>query len=210
MTATDTSSAEEFWEDRYNSSDRLFSGNPNSALIRETSAVTPGRALDLGCGEGADAVWLARQGWHVTAVDISPTALSRGAEHATAAGVADRIDWQQHDLAHSFPEGAFDLVSAHYLHSPREMPREEILRRAAEAVAPGGLLLIVGHAGWPSWSHDHDTEIHFPTPDEVLAALDLPEGRWEVLVKETYDTPMTDPDGRPATRPDNTLKLRRR
>ncbi|QNA76984.1 class I SAM-dependent methyltransferase [Streptomyces sp. So13.3] len=205
----DHASAEEFWDARYGSSDRIWSGNPNAALVRETAGLTPGSALDLGCGEGADALWLAQQNWKVTAVDISRKALERGAEHAAAAGVADRIDWQRCDLAVSFPTGAFDLVSAHFLHSPVTMPREQILRSAAAAVAPGGVLLVVGHAGSPSWVADKGHAPHFPTSEEVFAGLDLPAGQWEVLLADVHESGMTGPDGQPATRTDNTLKLRR-
>ncbi|QKV98056.1 class I SAM-dependent methyltransferase [Streptomyces sp. NA02950] len=200
---------QEFWDTLYGGADRLSSGEPNPVLARETTGLTPGSALDLGCGEGGDAVWLARQGWHVTAVDISQVALDRAAADAASAGVGERIDWQWHDLAVSFPAGAFDLVSAQFFHSFLELPRERILRSAAEAVAPGGVLLIGGHAGHPSWERDPDPGVHFPTPDEVLTALDLPVGRWEVLVSEVYERQLTGPDGQPATRPDNTLKLQR-
>ncbi|MEW1748413.1 class I SAM-dependent methyltransferase [Streptomyces angustmyceticus] len=200
-----------FWDARYTESDRMWSGRPNAPLIRETAGLAPGTALDLGCGEGADAVWLAEHGWHVTAVDISRVALDRAARHAqeTAADAAHRIDWQWCDLASSFPAGSFDLVSAHFLHSPGDMPRDEILRKAAAAVAPGGVLLVVGHAAAPSWDPGPHPDLHFPTPDEVLAALGLPDGEWEVLRNEEHQRAMTGPDGQPGTRTDNTLKLRR-
>jgi 2-polyprenyl-3-methyl-5-hydroxy-6-metoxy-1,4-benzoquinol methylase len=71
-----------FWDERYRSHDALWSGNPNDHLINETDGLTPGPALDVGCGEGADAVWLAERGWRVTAVDLSTVALERGAAHA--------------------------------------------------------------------------------------------------------------------------------
>ncbi|MEU9235362.1 SAM-dependent methyltransferase [Streptomyces subrutilus] len=200
---------EEFWDARYSESDRIWSGKPNEVLVREAADLTPGRALDIGCGEGADAVWLARQGWHVTGTDISGVALERAARHAEEAQLADRVELQRHDLAQSFPAGEFDLVSACFLHSYGDFPRERILRTAAAAVAPGGVLLVAGHAGGPSWDPDKHADIHFPTPDEVLAQLELPEGGWEVLLAETYDQTMTGPDGRPATRPDNALKVRR-
>ncbi|MGW7576444.1 class I SAM-dependent methyltransferase [Streptomyces sp. NPDC054765] len=199
----------EFWDARYSESEQMWSGRPNAPLVRETGDLPPGRALDLGCGEGADAIWLAGQGWHVTAVDISRVALGRAAEHAAAAEVSHRIDWQWHDLSSSFPAGSFDLVSAQFLHSPVEMPRDEILRNAAAAVAPGGVLLVVGHGGASSSAPDPHPDIHFPTPDEVLKALDLPDGEWEVLRSEEYERAQTGRDGQPAPRNDNTLKLRR-
>ncbi|MEY9836838.1 class I SAM-dependent methyltransferase [Streptacidiphilus sp. EB103A] len=200
-----------FWDARYRESHRIWSGNPNAALVRETAGLAPGRALDLGSGEGGDAIWLAQQGWEVTATDISQVALDRAAEQAAAAGVADRIDWQWHDLGASFPAGSFDLVSAQFLHSRGDtMPRERILRAAAAAVAPGGVLLIVGHSGTPHWEHNHHPEMQLPNPDEVLAALDLPAGQWETLVSEDYEATRPAPDGITITHTDNTLKLRRR
>ncbi|NSC20196.1 methyltransferase domain-containing protein [Streptomyces albus subsp. chlorinus] len=207
---TEAVSTQEFWDARYRAEEQVFSGAPNAALVRETADLVPGTALELGCGEGGDAVWLAQRGWTVTATDVSSVALRRAADRAEAAGVGDRIDWQRHDLAESFPEGTFDLVSSHFLYPPRPEGREPILRRAAGSVAPGGVLLIVSHAGMPPWESAPDPEFSFPTPEELLAALDLPAGRWEVLVSETYQRPVTDPEGRPATRPDSTLKLRRR
>ncbi|MFI7705014.1 FAD-dependent oxidoreductase [Nonomuraea sp. NPDC049480] len=202
-------SAEEFWNGFYTDKAQVWSGNPNAILVREAADLPPGRALDLGCGEGADAVWLAGRGWRVTATDISQVALDRAAGHAKAAEAADRIDWQRHDLETSFPEGSYDLVSAHYLHSPVDLPREKILRAAAAAVAPGGVLLIAGHAGWPSWEENPPFDAHFPTPQEVLDAMELAEGEWEVLRSEEVERPQSAPDGRPGTRMDNVLKVRR-
>jgi SAM-dependent methyltransferase len=199
---------QELWDDRYRESERIWSGNPNTVLVREVEGMTPGRALDLGCGEGADAIWLARRGWRVTAVDISGVALERAARNA--AEVADRVDWQWHDLGSSFPAGRFDLVSAHFLHSPGDMPRERILRTAAGAVAPGGALLVVGHAGFPPWEDNPQPDVHLPTPQEVLKDLALPDEEWEVLVCEEHERIQNDPSGRPVTRTDNTLKVRRR
>ena len=203
-------SAQEHWDARYSESDRMWSGKPNTVLVREVAGLPPGTALDLGCGEGADAIWLAGRGWRVTAVDVSGVALARAAEHAAEAGVSDRIAWLRTDLAESFPQGRFDLVSAQFLHSWLELPRERILRSAAAAVAPGGTLLIVGHAGPAPWDHTDHPAAHFPTPQQVLASLDLEEGQWEVLLSEEHERVQTGPDGLPATRVDNVLKLRRR
>ncbi|MBG0818566.1 cyclopropane-fatty-acyl-phospholipid synthase family protein [Planomonospora sp. ID82291] len=201
-------SSEQLWDARYSESERVWSGNPNVVLVREVSGLQPGSALDLGCGEGADAIWLARRGWRVTAVDVSRVALDRAARHAAEAGVADRVDWQWHDLGASFPDGVFDLVSACFLHSHGDLPREEILRTAASATAPGGTLLVAGHAGPPPWEHEHH-DVHLPTPQEVLESLGLPDGRWEVQRCEEYERPQTAPDGRPVARRDNVLKVRR-
>ncbi|MFF0298421.1 FAD-dependent oxidoreductase [Kitasatospora sp. NPDC004614] len=152
--------AVEFWEARYGESEQIWSGRPNASLTHEVTGLAPGHALDLGCGEGGDAIWLAQQGWQVTAVDISQVALDRAAARAAAAGVADRISWQRTDLANAFPSGSYDLVSAQFLHSPAEFPRERVLRHAADAVAPGGTLLIVSHAVAPARHQNH-------APDEA-------------------------------------------
>ncbi|MEU5951127.1 class I SAM-dependent methyltransferase [Streptomyces sp. NPDC047525] len=206
--AADT--AEAFWDERYNQSGRLWSGDPNAALVRETEGLTPGSALDLGCGEGGDAIWLARQGWRVTATDISRVALGRAAEHAAQAQVADRVDWQHHDLGASFPAGSYDLVAAQFLHSLHEMPREQILRGAAAAVAPGGTLLIVGHMGFPAWETEPHPGVDFPTPQKVLASLELAADQWDVLVCDTHEHSLTDPEGQPSTRTNYTVKAQRR
>ncbi|MEV7724128.1 class I SAM-dependent methyltransferase [Streptomyces sp. NPDC087917] len=199
---------QEFWDGRYRESDRIWSGEANAALVREASDLEPGRALDLGCGEGGDSVWLARRGWRVTATDISEVALERTAEHAAGAGVGDLVECEHHDLTATFPRGEFDLVSACFLHSYGDFPRDRILRTAASAVAPGGVLLVVGHGGWAPWQEDRP-QAHFPTPDEVLAQLELPEGTWEVLLAEEHERVQNMPDGTPGTRTDNALKVRR-
>src|SRR5690606_25807973 len=106
---------EQFWEARYRAASLQTSGRPGTALRRFAEPLTPGHALELGCGKGDDAVWLARQGWSVTAVEISRTALDYVAANAERAGVSDRITLEQHDLSRSFPEGQFDLVTASFL-----------------------------------------------------------------------------------------------
>ena len=203
-------SEESDWDARYAESDRVWSGRVNTVLAREIEGVAPGHALDLGCGEGADAIWLAARGWRVTAVDISGVALERAAAHARDAGVADRIDFQRRDLGESFPDGAFDLVSAQFLHSWGELPRERILRRAAAAVAPGGILLIEGHLDHGPFHPEHHGEVTFPTPDDVVRDLDLASGAWELLISEAHERSQRGPDGRPAVRIDSTVKARRR
>ena len=164
-------SAAQFWEDFYAGRTR-WSGRPNELLVAEVQALSPGDALDLGCGEGGDAIWLAQLGWRVTAVDVSSTALASAAEHARLADVADGIRWERHDLDATFPAGQFDLVASCYLQSPVALGRSAILRAAAAAVRPGGLLVVIGHAGPPSWNPDHDHG-GMPSAAEVLAELDL-------------------------------------
>jgi SAM-dependent methyltransferase len=195
------------WDARYAESDRLWSGRPNAVLVDEVSELAPGTALDLGCGEGADAIWLAGRGWRVTAVDVSRVALGRAAAHAAEAGVADRVEFLHRDLTEAFPPGTFDLVSAQYLHSIGDFPREAVLRRAAAAVAPGGVLLVVGHREFPG--HDHDPPIRLPSAAETLADLELAPAQWEVLVGAERIREHPDPDGRPVARADAVVKARR-
>jgi SAM-dependent methyltransferase len=210
-TDTGTDEARRFWEERYAGADRVWSGRVNARLAEVAAGMTPGSALDLGCGEGADALWLAEKGWHVVAVDISETALRRAAAEAAERNVLDRIDFQRHDLPESFPSGTFDLVSVQYLHSPVRLERDAILRRAAASVKPGGVLLIVDHAAAPPWmrrnNHHHHHE--FPSAEEVIGSLQLDERCWERVRMETAERETIGPDGQPATLSDNIIVLRR-
>lgn len=136
------------WDQRYADRGQLWSGQPNGVLVAQVAGLTPGRALDVGCGEGADAVWLARSGWDVAALEVSGVALERAAGHAHDAGVAVR--WLHAELAEAPLERAsFDLVSAQYpalLRTPDASAERVLL----SAVAPDGLLLLVHHAGMDS------------------------------------------------------------
>jgi chemotaxis protein methyltransferase CheR len=199
--------AEQFWEERYRQKDRLFSGKVNPVMATIVEPLKPGRVLDLGCGEGGDAVWLARQGWLVTGVDISTTALERAAAHAAVAGLADRVTFERHDLAHTFPEGEFDLVSAQFLQSPIDFPHDQVLRQAASAVAPGGLLLIVEHGAAPPWSDHADAE--FPTAQETFESLHLDPAKWTVERVDSPEREATGPDGTTGTLIDNVIAARR-
>ena len=131
------------WDERYSASERVWSGDPNGSLLAGVAGLTPGRVLDVGCGEGGDAVWLARQGWTVTALDVSAVALDRAAAHARDAGV--EIEWVHAGLVEAgLPAGSFDLVSVQYPALPRT-PTHDAERALLDAVAPGGVLLVVHH-----------------------------------------------------------------
>lgn len=186
----------DFWEARYRErqrdSGRMWSGRVNAAVERQVTGLPPGRALELGGGEGADALWLAERGWTVTTVDISAAALEVGAAEAQRRGLSDHVTWERADLTTWRPTSEYDLVTSAFLHAPFTFPREAILRRAASAVAPGGRLLVVGHAAPPPGSgHAHDADAPpMPTPDEVLAGLELDDG-WVVETKEMFERSVT-------------------
>lgn len=205
-----TSSAQ-FWEDRYAQRSRVWSGRPNAALAELASALVPGRALDLGCGEGGDAVWLAQRDWRVTAVDISSTAIERGRAAAAALpGVGERIEWIAADLAEWQPAGAFDLVTACFLQSPVELDRTRILRGAASAVVPGGSLLVVAHAAPPPWiGHDHPFGT-VPDPAREVAELGLDASGWELRIAEVRQRDGVGPDGKTGVLSDSVVLAVRR
>ncbi|MGH3678410.1 MAG: SAM-dependent methyltransferase [Mycobacterium sp.] len=198
------------WEEHYGERERVWSGRVNVRLAEVAAELPPGRALDLGCGEGGDAVWLAERGWDVVAVDISETALGRAAGEASSRGVADRIEFVQHELSDTFPEGTFDLVSAQFLHSTVRLDRPRILAHAAEAVRPGGLLLIVDHGSAPPWASKLDHVHEFPSAEEVVASLDLSADEFERLRVKEVEREVTRPDGEVVPWMDNVIVLRRR
>ena len=202
--------ARRFWEAHYRAHQRVWSGSANAVLVDVAGPLPAGTALDLGCGEGGDAVWLARLGWRVTAVDVSPTALERADRHAAEAGVAGRVTTERHELGRSFPDGTYDLVSAAFLHSPVELPREDVMRQAAAAVAPGGRLVVLGHAGAPSWAPpEHVAHAHFPTPQQVLDDLELPQDGWRAERTELVERTDTGPQGQTGLLEDSLVVVRR-
>lgn len=132
------------WNSRYAERDMLWSLEPNRFVEAELADLAPGSALDLACGEGRNALWLAGRGWTVTAVDYSDVAVARGREIGGSRGV--EVDWHVADVTRwEPPEGAFDLVVVSYLQLPAD-ERRVVLERAAGAVAPGGTLFVVAHA----------------------------------------------------------------
>lgn len=201
----------DFWEERYSSAPALWSGRANQRLVEQVGDLPPGTALDVACGEGGDALWLATQGWVVTAVDISSVALGRAREHAETAGpeIAARITWEQADLLSWSPRGQVDLVSAHYLHLPPG-PAVEVQARLAAAVRPGGTLLLVGHD-----RSDLETTVRRPhapdlyaDPAQIAARLDPAD--WDIVVAGAQERPATDAEGRTVTVRDAVVKAVRR
>ena len=190
------------WDERYGD-EKIWSGQPNGALTVELDGMSPGQALDVGCGEGADALWLTERGWQVTAVDISRIALERAVEHAGDAQIA----WKQGDLtSKSPPPRSFDLVSAQYFPLLRE--REHQARGLIDSVAVGGTLLYVGHDLSHIDDHEHDWDGPDPrdyfTPAEIAQLLD---DSWEVEVNEKRSR-VDVPEGNPHS-DDLVLRARR-
>lgn len=172
-----------YWDARYGESQQIWSGEPNGALVDETAGLEPGRALDVGCGEGADAVWLARQGWRTTALDVSSVALGRARRNAEAAGVD--VEWLQAGLLDAdLDAGSFQLVTAMYptLERTPDSTAEHCL---AELVAPGGTLLFVHHdvSATPGHGHHGHFDRHV-MPPQVLSVLG--EG-WTILTNRTRE-----------------------
>lgn len=203
-------SDEKSWDEFYQSHDALWSGNANPQLVKEISELPPRTALDAGCGEGGDAIWLAQKGWQVTGLDFAETALRRAADNAVKADpeLADRITWAQADLTTWQPSRQFDLVTSHFMHLPTRL-REPVFTSLAAAVAPGGTLLIVGHH--PS---DMQSAVARPDlPDWYFTAEDIADtldpALWDVLVAESRDRTFTR-DGEEFDIADTVLRAARR
>ena len=171
---------ETFWDDRYRERP-IWSGAANQRLVEAAADLVPGRALDVGCGEGGDAIWLAGRGWQVTASDVSAVALERARQAAEAAGVAGALTFEQADGRSDWapPAGAYDLVTASFLQFPRP-ELADFHRKLAAAVAVGGTLLITAHH---ADSHAGDgtpfTADLFATAQEMADGLAL-DDNWEV------------------------------
>lgn len=202
---TDTAS---FWEDHYGKMTKPSGGRPSALLVRFTEGRTPGRAMDLGCARGDDAIWLAKNGWTVTGVDVAEAALKAARDAADQANVASHTTFERHDLADTLPAGPFDLVSAMFLHSPVDFDRAGALRRAAETVAPGGLLLIGAHGSRAPWSWAAPDTI-YPTAEDELAGLNLDPNAWRQVFVGPVERDATGPDGQKARVIDTVVAMER-
>ncbi|MCW2747718.1 MAG: class SAM-dependent methyltransferase [Nocardioidaceae bacterium] len=215
-TATEAADAtdfftEAFWDDRYGSADMVWSGSPNPHLVTYASDLGAGTALDVGSGEGADAIWLAHRGWHVTGLDLSNVALRKAAARAAqdSPETARRITWKQVDLLAEEVTGSYDPVSAQFMHLPRPALRT-VHRSLAAAVAPGGTLLIVGHH--PVDHHVSREREAFPdilfTAEQVAELLDPSE--WHLIETFTHARTQTDAEGASIAMHDAVLRAVRR
>jgi SAM-dependent methyltransferase len=175
-----TADAQAFWDALHARRDPERPGRPHPYLVEAMGAASPGAALELGSGDGANAIWLAAAGWDVLAVDLSPTALALAAAHAGRAGVSERIAWRQADLAEWSPADDADLVCSFFLHTNHPLDRTDALARAAARVRPGGTLLVVGHATLPPWAWDPDDTADLPRGAVLAAALGLDGPGWDV------------------------------
>jgi len=181
------------WDCRYGG-DQMWSGNPNGTLVNELIGLAPGRALDVGAGEGGDAMWLAEQGWRVTASDISQRALDRVAAEAERRGLGVECQQVDANATGAYERGAFDLVSAQYASIPRT-PDHRGLRNVLGAVAPGGTLLVVSHDLEPmrapidtnEHSRAFDPDAYVRVDDFVAALAESAE--WEIEVNELRTRP---------------------
>ena len=166
----------DYWEKHWDDAHRAHESGesaPNPSVITETAGLTPGTALDAGCGTGAEATWLAGHGWRVVGADISATALERAAARAVQASVSDRVTWLEADLTTWEPSDRFDLVVTNYAHP--SIPQLAFYERIATWVAPGGTLVIVGPLTEPTpersgHAHGHDDAEHPPAEATVTLA----------------------------------------
>lgn len=173
------------WQQIHDDSTARHETPPNPYLMVEVGDLVPGTALEAGCGEGAEAIWLARAGWKVTAVDIADEPLARAADRAVALGLGgDEIQWVQADLSSWEPSKTFDLVTTHYAHPA--MPQLAFYDRLSSWVAPGGSLVIVGHLHTDHGVH-HD---HHPPAEASVTAVSITErldpNTWDVVTTEEH------------------------
>jgi len=181
------------WDQRYAGSELLWTAEANRFLVAEAGGLAPGTALDLACGEGRNAVWLAERGWTVRGVDFSGVALAKAEKLAAARGVD--VAWEQADLLDSSPEPAsYDLVAILYLQVPAA-ERRVIVRRAAAGLAPGGTLLVIAHDSSNlehGWGGPQSPAVLYGAAD---VRSDLAGSAVEIERAETLERPVETPDG---------------
>ena len=184
------------WDERYRGAELVWGSEPNRWVVAELAELRPGAALDVACGEGRNAIWLALRSWRVTGLDFSAVGLRRAASLAERAGVADRTSWVQADAVEGeYPAGPFDVVVLAYLQLAAPARRAAVCR-AATVLAPGGVLLVIGHdtsnltqgVGGPQ-----DAAVLF-SPDDVVADLAGVAGI-RVERAERVRRPVATPDG---------------
>ena len=192
--AARTSGGQSDWEHRYGSPDRIWSGNPNGSLVAEVAPLAPGRAIDVGAGEGADALWLAERGWDTTACDISENALARVRDEAERRGLEVRLLHADASVLGAFGDRTYDLVCAQYASLPRT-PDGRGTANLLDAVAPGGTLLLVTH-DVPDAPHHHDAtgagrmfDVEAYVGVEDIAAMLDADPAWDIEVHETRPRP---------------------
>lgn len=182
-------SGEHFW-DRVHA--RAHAQGPHPSVVEVARGLEPGSALDLGCGDGPNAVWLAEQGWTTTGVDLSRVALDRAAERAAAAGVDVR--WERADLRGWTTGERFDLVVELFVHAADDVERASVLAGAAECVRPGGTLLVVGHHTLAPWVRNPN-EHALPTAGGLVAGLGVDAPGWELVRAEELPRAVRGPEG---------------
>src|SRR5262249_45536188 len=195
------------WDARYGEKTSMWSGRPNGRLVVEVAALNPGRALDVGCGEGADAIWLAQQGWEVTAVDVSDVAIGRARAAAERAGVS--VEWIVGDaLQTPLPTRSFDLVSMQYPALPKAAG-DAAVQRMLDTVRPDGVLLAVYHD--LDDEHREHMKARGVDPDEYVGVDDLARLLPDDFTVELHAVePRTDPPPDTPHIADVILRARRR
>ncbi len=199
----------ECWDAVHERRHRAGPGRPHPYLVEHGVPAAPGTALDLGCGSGANAIWLASQGWIVTGVDVSGVALEHAAEHASKARVAPRVRWERADLEQWTTPETFDLVTAFFVHSPIAFDSAAVLARAADRVGPGGILLVIGHYTLPPWAWDPAAADDLPRAAELATVLELREPSWRVRRAEEIDRKVTSGNGSSSSVADAVLHAER-
>jgi SAM-dependent methyltransferase len=211
----------EYWESHWQQANGHAPGREivaNPYLAREISSLEPGTALDAGCGEGAEAIWLAAESWRVTAADISAEALSRASGRAAKGCAApERVQWVEANLSVWEPGKQFDLVATHYAHPA--MPQLAFYERISGWVAPGGTLLIVGHlhtSGTPGHGHGQEQQGHGRNPPEEVSVTaasvteSLGTTLWDIVTADEPVRTLTNRAGRTVQLHDVVVRATRR